>query len=188
VSSYLPAPIATPPGYPPPANQNQNNGFAVAALVLGIIPTGIVGIVFGILGLVRAGKVGGKGRALSWIGLILSVLWIVGASTIVVVAASSVVKAANPACADAVRAAGDSSTFDKASGDPGAFATQLKATVDGLNAAAAKSTNPAATTAIKALANDYNELLTAVTNGDSPSDTLISRMTDDAIAVDTACT
>ena len=52
MSSYVPAPTPTTYGHPPANNQNQGNGFAVAALVLGIIPTGVIGIIFGILGLV----------------------------------------------------------------------------------------------------------------------------------------
>ena len=186
MSSYMPAPTTTTYGNSV-NNQSQGNGFAVAALILGILPTGVIGIIFGILGLVRAGKVGSKGRAMSWIGIILSVLWIAGASTAVVLVASTVAKSANPACVDAVIVAGDSSAFDNAGSDPNAFETQLKATVSGLNAAAAKSTNAEATTAIKALAKDYQDLLDSVNNGQGPDGTLIDRLTEDAAAVDKAC-
>jgi len=180
-------PISTTYGHPPVNNQNRSNGFAVAALVLGILPTGVIGIIFGILGLVRAGKVGGKGRAMSWIGIVLSVLWIVGASAIVVVAASTVAKSANPGCVSAVAVSGDGSNFTNASGDQAAFETELKKTIDGLNAAAAQSTNAEATTAIKALAADYQDLLDSVKGGEIPSPALTGRLTMDAIAVDQAC-
>jgi hypothetical protein len=184
----VPAPTAPPPyGYPPANNQNQGNGFAVAALVLGIIPTGVLGIIFGILGLIRAGKVGGKGRVMSWIGLILSVLWIVGASVIVVLVATTVAKSANPGCVSAIVAAGDGSEFEKANGDPVAIEAQLKTTIAGLNTAAAQSTNPDATTAIKALANDYQDLLDSMTSEQGPSDELFTKITTDAGAVDKAC-
>jgi hypothetical protein len=186
VSSYLPAPATTTYNNSV-NNQNQGNGFAVAALILGILPTGVIGIIFGILGLVRASKVGGKGRAMSWIGIVLSVLWIVGASTAVVLVASTVVKSANPACVSAVQVAGDSSAFDSVGNNPDAFEAQLRSTVVGLNSAAAVSTNSEATTAIKALAKDYQDLLDAVTNGQEPSGTLIDRLTEDAAAVDRAC-
>jgi hypothetical protein len=124
---------------------------------------------------------------MSWIGIILSVLWIAGASTAVVLVASTVAKSANPGCVSAVVVAGDSSAFDNASSDAGAFETQLKSTVSGLNAAAAESTNAEATTAIKALAKDYQDLLDSVNSGQGPDGTLIDRLTADASAVDRAC-
>ena len=183
----MPTPTSTTYGQPPATNQNQGNGFAVAALVLGILPTGVIGIVFGILGLVRAGKVGGRGRAMSWIGIVLSVLWIVGATAVVIVAASTVAKSANPGCVSAVLVAGDGSNFTNASGDPDAFKAELKKTVDGLNAAAAESTNAEATTAITALAGDYQGLLDAVSGGQIPSSSLTTKLSTDAAAVDRAC-
>jgi hypothetical protein len=186
VSNYIPAPTATTYGYSA-NNQNQSNGFAVAALILGILPTGVIGIIFGILGLVRAGKVGGKGRAMSWIGIVLSVLWIAGASTIVVLAAATVSKSANPGCVNAVAVAGDPSVFANTGADPDAFKAQLTSTVAGLNTAAAQSTNAEATTAIKALARDYKALLDAVTNGQAPSDSLSEQLAKDADAVNAAC-
>ncbi|KRE30219.1 hypothetical protein [Agromyces sp. Soil535] len=80
-----------PVGFVGPAAPTARNGFAVAALVLGIwgfvttwiplfiglffggIPD-ILAIVFGILGVVRANRSGGQGMALAVIGLILGSL------------------------------------------------------------------------------------------------------------------
>jgi len=92
MSQYNPPPPGEPmpplPGYPPgglPAPTPQRaNGPAIASLVLGIlgcIPeiTGILAIIFGIVGLRRARnpQVGGKGMAIAGLvlGLISVVLW-----------------------------------------------------------------------------------------------------------------
>ncbi|HEU5356724.1 MAG TPA: hypothetical protein VFU65_19810 [Actinocrinis sp.] len=72
-------------GYVPP--QPQKNGFAVAGFILFF--TGILGLIFSILGLVRSGKVGGKGRGLAIAGLILSLLAGIGWGVVGVKAANS---------------------------------------------------------------------------------------------------
>lgn len=81
--------------------RTPGNGPAVTALILGIlsalptltifltplaIPTAVPGVVFGIVGIVRSTRVGGRGRALALWGLCLSAapltllvfLWVAG--------------------------------------------------------------------------------------------------------------
>jgi hypothetical protein len=198
MSAPTPPPGYPPPGYPPPGYPapapagypapappvKQGNGWAVASLIFGIIGGFVFGIIFGIIGLVRAGKVGGKGRAMSWIGIILSVLWLVGIGSLVFVAIS---KVANPGCTAAVNVVTDTSDKMSAAGsDPTTFKTELQRAIDGLGDAANQSTNSDATAAINKLKGDYQDLLTAVNTGNIPDD-LLNRITTDASAVDTAC-
>ena len=74
------------PGFVPEQNpyqqQQQGNGMAVAAMVLGIIALvlfwvpvlnwilGLLGIVFGAVGMSKAGKIGGRGKGMALAGLI----------------------------------------------------------------------------------------------------------------------
>ncbi|MUM20783.1 DUF4190 domain-containing protein [Mycobacterium sp. CBMA271] len=57
------------------------NGFAIAALVLGIIPicVGILAIIFGVIGLNQTKQRGQKGRGMAIAGIVLGSLWIAAA-------------------------------------------------------------------------------------------------------------
>jgi Domain of unknown function (DUF4190)/Septum formation len=81
-------PYAQPSAYPPPQGGVQpqgpefprpaassTNGFAIAALVFGILG-GLLGIVFGIVALVQIRRTGQKGTGLAVAGLVLSALWL----------------------------------------------------------------------------------------------------------------
>ena len=57
--------------------KDGNDGFAVAALVFGVLG-GLLAIVFGIVALVRIRRSGRPGRRLAIAGLVLAALWIVG--------------------------------------------------------------------------------------------------------------
>jgi hypothetical protein len=81
------APYGPPPGYPagqapygpPPGTPSRTSGFAIAALVLGIIGVILLSVIFGIVALVKIRgnpQLRGKGMAIA--GLILSGLWLVG--------------------------------------------------------------------------------------------------------------
>jgi hypothetical protein len=81
----IPPPM-TPPGGPygstmPPGGQREGNGPAIAALVMGLllcIPfiTGLGGIIFGAVGIKRAGnpRVGGGGKGMAIAGLVLGIV------------------------------------------------------------------------------------------------------------------
>jgi len=100
VTGYPPPPAAPPPpppagGWyaPPPVERATTNGFAVAALVLGIavLCTGIIGgilaVVFGNLALSRIAESNGRqrGRAMAITGIVLG--WIaIGLTAIAAVA------------------------------------------------------------------------------------------------------
>lgn len=62
-----------PPGYPPP--RTGTNGFAIAALIFGIIGGALLGIVFGFVALSQIKRNGQNGRGLAIAGIVLSAMW-----------------------------------------------------------------------------------------------------------------
>jgi hypothetical protein len=183
-------PQGQPYGYPAP-QPTGSNGFAVTSLIFGILPAPLFGIGFGIAGLVRAGKVG-KGKAMSWVGIILSLLWT--AVIIAVIAAgvafvgSKVAKAMDPGCVSATTTVTTySDKINADASDPAALKVDLKSATDELNQAAAKAGNADAKAAITALAGDYQSLYTSVNTGTAPSAGLTAKMDDDGKKLDTAC-
>jgi len=75
-------------GYaPPPAN--QGNGMAVASLIFSLLGFcllflgGLLGILFGIMGLKRANQAGGSGRGLAITGIVLGIITLITSSAIV---------------------------------------------------------------------------------------------------------
>ncbi|MGH3725378.1 MAG: DUF4190 domain-containing protein [Mycobacterium sp.] len=108
---YPPYPQANPSGYPPPGYPSQpspygypaagtyppiesargTNGFAIAALILGIIPicAGILGIVFGFVSLSQIKQTGQKGRGMAITGIVLGFVWIAVVAVGVAVGASN---------------------------------------------------------------------------------------------------
>ncbi len=96
-----PAPAYPPtsPAYPPQAPwsgygyeappKTGTNGFAIAALIFGIIPICFLGIIFAIVALVQISKSRQKGKGLAIAGLVLNVLWIVGLVVAIVIGAFS---------------------------------------------------------------------------------------------------
>lgn len=80
-----PPPGYPPPGYPPPpghsAPSRATNGFAIAALVLGIIGFLLItiplSVVFGCIGLSQIRRTGQTGRGMAIAGLVLAGVWVV---------------------------------------------------------------------------------------------------------------
>lgn len=72
--------------YPLPPQNRGTNGFAIAALVLGILPGIVLGMVFGIVALVQTRTSGESGRGLAIAGIVLSGLWTVAGIAGIVVA------------------------------------------------------------------------------------------------------
>ncbi|HKT05148.1 MAG TPA: DUF4190 domain-containing protein [Rugosimonospora sp.] len=174
----------SPPPYPPAPPAKGGNGFAVASLIFGIIGGIPLAIGFGIAGLVRSAKVG-RGKAMSVIGIVLSLLWLIP----VIYLATHVAKAVDPGC---IAAKATVSTYGDAklnadSNNPAAMKNDLQTIVSQLNDAAAKSNSTEASTAIKKLATDFDELLTDLNKAQQPSSDLQNRINTDAKAVDSAC-
>jgi predicted lipid-binding transport protein (Tim44 family) len=179
-----PAPYGSPPAPPAPA---QGNGFAVASLIFGIIGGSLLGLIFGFIGLSKAKKIGGKGRGMSIAGIILSVVWLVASIGIVVYVATQVVEQNDPGCAAARAFILDEENMQFDTSSEAALKADLQAVVDELNADADLARNAEAKTAIKAMANDFKELLDAIDSGALPGADFDSRITRDGAAIDAAC-
>jgi len=93
-----PAPYGAPPtgygvpapGYPtpPPApTPTGTNGFAIAALILGIIGGVLLSVIFGFVALSQIKRTGQKGRGMAIAGLIISGAWVVLLCAGVIIAA-----------------------------------------------------------------------------------------------------
>ncbi len=78
-------------GPPAPSGREGRDGLAITSLVLGIIPVfaGILGIVFGIIALVRIRRSGRRGRGLAIAGIALGSLWFVGVAAAVAISVAN---------------------------------------------------------------------------------------------------
>jgi putative regulator of septum formation/uncharacterized protein DUF4190 len=77
---YGPGPVGYPQagGYPPPLQKPGTNGFAIAALIFGIIGGVLLGFIFGFIALSQTKRTGQNGRGLALAGIILSAMWTIG--------------------------------------------------------------------------------------------------------------
>ncbi|RSM86886.1 DUF4190 domain-containing protein [Kibdelosporangium aridum] len=66
-----------PPGYYPPPPSGKTNGFAIAALIFGIIGGVLFAVIFGFVALSQIRKRGDKGRGMAIAGLVLSAAWVI---------------------------------------------------------------------------------------------------------------
>lgn len=188
------APAPTPPGpagypYPPapgaPTQEQGTSGLAIAGLILAFLlaPLGFV------LSLVAVFTTGGgrkKGRGLAIAGLVISVLLSVGGVIAVfATVGKNVATIADPGCTkgktvllNAPTAAADAATAKK----------QLQTVIDGLNGAAAQSKNNDVRNAMKTLAEDYAQIVTALNNNTDVPPGVMDKITTDANAIDDLCT
>jgi hypothetical protein len=170
-----------------------SNGWATAGLIFGILPTPLLGIIFSIIGLVRAAKVRvGKGR--SWVGLILSVLWMIGSIVLVIALAASpavkkAVQRADPGCVqfESTDANAFTSKIQADAGDPTKLQADLQDMQNQIKSSADKAVNPTAKAAMQKFSSDFQELLDDLNSGTVPSADLQTRLSTDGAAVDTAC-
>ncbi len=174
---YYPAPQV-------PEQPQGKNGFAIASLIFGIIGGILFGLIFGFIGLSRAKKVN-RGKAMSWIGIVLSILWIAPIAYFV----PHLLKASDAGCVAAKQTIStyDDAKFNADQSDPAALKADFQAVTDRLNDAAAKSQNSAAKTAIQSVANDFKELVTDLDTNTVPSSDLQARMNTDGKKIDSAC-
>ncbi len=76
-------------GYGSPAQPATTSGFAIAALVFGLIGGVVLSLIFGIVALVRIRTSGQRGRGLAIAGLVLSGVWIVIIGALIAVAVTT---------------------------------------------------------------------------------------------------
>jgi hypothetical protein len=179
-------PYGQPPyggGYPPPVK--QGNGFAVAGIILAIFVP-ILGLIFSIIGLVQSKARAGAGKALSIVGIVLSVIVGGGAAIAIAVLANNVANstAADPGCISAesdsarmnstLTADGNAINRDQNNptavrGDLQKFQTDMQALRGQLSSAQAEARHQSVKTRIAALTGDISALSTslqAIMNGD----------------------
>lgn len=193
-------------GYPVPP-QHQKNGFSVAGLILSFLP--LFGIIFSILGLVRAPKVGGKGRGLAIAGLVLSIAFIGGYSAIGVALSKST--ALDPGCTsaessfrsmlgklqtDETKLTSDASGSDQTAikSDLAAFTTDVQGIKAALDSALNQAQHQSVKDKIQTMDADVNTVLTglqALQNGDASQVTQFtdaaSRLGTDGDDLDNIC-
>jgi hypothetical protein len=163
------------------------NGFAIASLIFGILPTVVLGIIFGIVGLVRA-KTLGSGKVMSWIGIVLSVLWAVPIAIVIGIGASHVSKAIDPGCTSArTTLTGMDTKIANDANNPTAFKDDLQTTITALKAAASKTKSDKARTAMTNTAADFQTLLDSLTSGTQLGADFQTKLQADADSVDTEC-
>jgi hypothetical protein len=174
---------AGPAGAPPQPQPRGGNGFAVASLIFGIIGGSLFGLIFGFIGLSRAAKVG-KGKALSWVGIVLSTLWLIGQIAGGTYLVTHLSKASDPGCVAAKSLLLDEQKMNVSGADG---LTSLQNIVNELNDAASKARDSAAHDAIKAVADDFQSLIDAASKGEAPNSDVLTKIEADGNAIDTAC-
>lgn len=190
-------------GYAPP--QDQKNGFAVAGLILFF--TAVLGLIFSIIGLVKSGKIGGKGRALAIAGLVLSILAGIGWGVVVVKAANSTVL--DPGCnsmrnsfnslisklqTDVTKMSTDGSDQTAMQADVASFTADIQTMKTDLDDALAKAQHQTVKDKLQATDDDVTTVLTglkAAESGDvsqlSATEAAANRLKTDGDAVDSVC-
>lgn len=83
----LPYPAPGYPGLPP--TRPGTNGFAIAALIFGIIGGALLGAIFGFVALSQIKKTGQGGRGMAIAGVVLSGLWVLAIAGIIALAIAS---------------------------------------------------------------------------------------------------
>jgi hypothetical protein len=202
---YGPPPYGTGGYYPPPPK--QGNGFATAGFVLAIL-FAPVGLIFSVIGLVKAKARAGAGRGLSIAGIIVSAILMTAGLVSGIAFMNS--PATDPGCISAESAAvrqgmstvvADSAAMDRDSNNVASERTDvqrlvndMKAVQGQLTAAEGQAQHQAVKAELAAVISDMNAFsssLQAITQGDtsqvSQLGTAASKMETDGNAVDSTC-
>ena len=108
---------ATPqstPYYPPPMQRRRTNGFAIAALVFGILGGVPLAVVFGIVALVQIPKRNQNGKGMAVAGLVLAGVWTLAIAAAIV---AVVLTSADRDSTGEITRSGDVSAFSLHVGD-----------------------------------------------------------------------
>jgi hypothetical protein len=180
---------AAPPPAPAPDEPLQSNRAATASLIAGILGVTGLGILFGlgfgVAGLARSGTAR-TGQARAWTGIVLSLLWAGGFAYV----APHIIKAADPGCAyfkERVLPHYNTAIVDlNTRAGSNKTTSDLATAVARLAAAAAKSKNPEARTALHALTTQLKIASNDQIGGQIPS-SVMSTLNHDAVTADNAC-
>ena len=171
-------------------DHRSGNGFATAALVLGVtgvtLVTVVPGLVFGILGLRRAASCG-AGRMRSWLGIGLCLFWAAAASYLL----PHLVRAADPGCAAYKGSAltAYNRVISDFSGSHVAphLAGDVSRAVSELEAAADRSRDPATARALSVLTRDLRTVRGELRAGSVVPGTAMQALNRDAARTDASC-
>ncbi|HKE65787.1 MAG TPA: serine/threonine-protein kinase [Micromonosporaceae bacterium] len=165
-------------GLPPyPRIQQPTNGIATAGLVCGILPLPPFGFAFGLIGFLRARRLGGVGRVRGALGVIFALLWSVPVIGGIGAGLEHLSRRLDPACISVgvythqfeARIRGDGT-------DVHAIVVELTTAAAELRADAAKSNHPNTAADLTAFANDLDAWRAAVASGHVPSKALSQRL------------
>jgi len=172
------------------SEDRRGNGFATAALALGAagvtLVTIVPGLVFGILGLRRAGH-RGTGRVRSWLGIGLCLLWTAAASYLV----PHLVRAADPGCTAYKGSA--LTAYNRAIADFNGnhttpnIARDVARAASALETAADRSRDPATMRALTVLTRDLRTVLDDLHTGAAVPGSAMQALNRDAAHADAAC-
>ena len=168
-----------------PAAPKTSNGFAVTSLVTGIIALWPLGLIFGILGLLRAKKVS-KGKVMSYVGIVLSVAYL----GVTIWVAPHIAKALDPGCQGAIKVQRDypdSKVNKDAATDPAKFGADLQGELKGLTDAANKAKNATAKKTMQDEVADLTSMLGSLSSGQAPDATVAAKSSADEDAITKAC-
>jgi hypothetical protein len=197
------------PYYTPPVK--QGNGFAVAGISLAIVP--ILGLIFSIIGLAKSGA-RGAGKALSIVGIIVSLVVTAGVGVVLYKVATNVAHstALDPGCISAENDARQMSTTITADGaaisrdeksnnasavltDLHKFVTDMQSLQTRLSSAQAQAQHQSVKTQIAALSTDIQTLDSSLqglesgnTSDASVLATTATKLESDANTLDSTCT
>jgi hypothetical protein len=185
-----PAPVPGAPTVAAPAPQQGTNGLAVAGLILAFLIAPI-GFILSLIALIQTGKRRQKGRGLAIAGVIVSVLAMASTITIIAVVFATVGKnvttVADPGCTSGKDAIMKMASAPSSS-EPETMKAQLQTVINELNTAAAKAKHDNVRDAMKAVADDYSQLVKAFNTGTEPPADLMDKITTDANKIDELCT
>jgi hypothetical protein len=172
-----------PAGVVPATPAKGGNGLAIAGFITGLIGLIPFGLIFGIIGAIKAKRTSGK--VLATLGAVFALAWIVP----VAIVTPHIIKAADPGCraAQKVSNAYPDSKIDADGNNPTALAADLQAIYAGLTDAAKKANNADAKAALTNYANDYGTLLQMLSSGQKPAADLETKMTSDEDKANSAC-
>lgn len=181
------------PAYGYPVQQEkQSNGFAIAGFILSLLP--LLGLIFSIIGLVRSGKVGGKGRGLSIAGIILSIALGIGYSIGIAHIANSAT-ALDPGCTSAEsRFNALDGQVQSDSSNMNALLNDLDSMQQALQSSAGQAVHDSVKTKLQAASSDLAATITdlkgiqAGTSTDTTKlETDLQQFETDGTALDTLC-